>query len=79
MMQVKEIRDWLNTLQPTDLVGIDEGGLCLQVWEGSPVEVQDSAAYLEVGGLPDVADGDGPPPYDAATATGMYDRGDAGE
>ncbi len=44
-MDVKEIKDWLDTLDPDDGVGVDEGGLCLVV-EGEP------DCYLEIGGIP---------------------------
>jgi len=45
-MQVSEIREWLDTLNDDDLVGVDDGGLCLRV-------VDNSAPYLEIGGMPD--------------------------
>ena len=45
MMQVKEIKQWLNTLDESEWIGIGEGGLTL--------ETEDGEAYLEVGGLPD--------------------------
>jgi len=45
-MTVREIKEWLNTLQDDDLVGIDDGGLCLEVAE-------DPGTYCEIGGLPE--------------------------
>jgi hypothetical protein len=45
MMTKRQIWRWLNTLPPDAQVGIDEGGLALQEWNGE--------AYLEVGGLPE--------------------------
>ena len=45
-MEVREIKEWLDTLSDDDVVGIDDGGLCLQV-------VGDPEPYLEVGGMPD--------------------------
>lgn len=44
MTTVRELKRWLNTLSPTENVGIDEGGLILLV--------QSSDAYFEIGGLP---------------------------
>ena len=38
-MQVSEVRDWLNELAPTDLIGIDEGGLILVGPRGNYIEV----------------------------------------
>jgi hypothetical protein len=44
-MRVDEIMEWLKTLREDDLVGVDDGGLMLEV-------VDNSAEYLEIGGLP---------------------------
>jgi len=63
-----ELIAWLDTLADDQEIGVDEGGLTLQAME-SP---DGTAAYLEIGGMPERS-GDGPP-YDSATATGMYDR-----
>lgn len=45
-MTVREIKEWLNTLQDDDLVGVDEGGLCLEL-------VGDPESYCEIGGIPE--------------------------
>ncbi len=45
-MPVKEIREWLDTLNDDDLVGVDDGGLSLQV-------VDDPGSYCEIGGIPE--------------------------
>lgn len=47
---VKELQRWLKTLRPTDLVGIDEGGLTLIVLDNGGIE---TGAYYEIGGLPE--------------------------
>lgn len=80
-LEVELIKEWLNALPNGARVGIDDGGLQLQTIDGQN--------WLEVGGLPTdeeeddyeepLRNWDGPPPYDAATATGMYDRGDSTE
>lgn len=46
-MSVAEIRDWLSSLSDADLVGVDDGGLCLRV-VGREEEV-----WCEIGGLPE--------------------------
>ena len=48
-MQVAELREWLATLTDDQLVGVDDGGLCLQV-------VDDPETYCEIGGLPEDED-----------------------
>jgi hypothetical protein len=45
MMSNAEIKEWLGALPDDANIGVDEGGLTLQV-EGSD-------AYLEVGGMPE--------------------------
>ena len=50
-MPVSEIREWLDTLNDDDQVGVDDGGLCLQV-------VDDSASYCEIGGIPEEEEGE---------------------
>lgn len=45
-MTAREIKAWLNTLDDTDDVGIDDGGLTLRV-------IQDPFPYLEIGGMPE--------------------------
>ena len=45
-MRTNEVRKWLESLGPDDLIAIDEGGLTLVVI-GSEEE-----AYLEIGGVP---------------------------
>jgi hypothetical protein len=45
-MPVRKIREWLDSLRDDQEVGVDEGGLCLEVVD-APEE------YLEVGGLPE--------------------------
>jgi hypothetical protein len=44
-MIVSEIKEWLESLPPGALVGIEEGGLSLQQIGGE--------AYLEIGGIPE--------------------------
>jgi len=43
MMNVNEVKAWLDTLDPDAFVGIDDGGLILVV--------EDSEACLEIGGM----------------------------
>jgi hypothetical protein len=45
MMSKQDVRAWLDTLPEDAEVGIDDGGLCLQM--------HGSTAYLEIGGLPE--------------------------
>jgi hypothetical protein len=45
-MQAREILRWLATLNPSEEVGIDDGGLCLRA-------ADDETVYLEVGGMPE--------------------------
>ncbi len=45
MMSKREILEWLNTLPDEAEIGIDEGGLCLQMFADE--------AYIEIGGLPE--------------------------
>lgn len=45
-MSVEEIREWLDTLNENDLVGVDDGGLALRV-------VGDDESYCEIGGMPE--------------------------
>lgn len=45
-ISAKELKQWINSLPDGTSVGIDEGGLILQV-SGNP------EVYLEVGGLPE--------------------------
>ena len=44
MMSNAEIKDWLATLPEETNIGVDEGGLTLVV--------EESNAYLEIGGIP---------------------------
>lgn len=44
-MTVGEIKDWLNNLDDDEEVGIDDGGLALQV-------VHNAEIYIEIGGIP---------------------------
>jgi hypothetical protein len=62
-----ELMNWLESVPDDALVAIDEGGLALVV-----VDREDSH-WIEVGGNPNDSEWDGGPPYDHATATGMYD------
>ena len=48
-MQVVQLREWLATLNDDQLVGVDDGGLCLRV-------VDDPEPYCEIGGLPEDED-----------------------
>jgi hypothetical protein len=45
MMSKQDVSAWLDTLPEDAEIGIDDGGLCLQM--------HDSEAYLEIGGLPE--------------------------
>lgn len=45
-MTVREIKEWLDGLEDGRLVGVDDGGLCLEV-VGNP------ETYCEIGGIPD--------------------------
>ena len=45
-MQVTEIREWLNALNDGDYVGVNDGGLCLEVDGNKEI-------YLEIGGIPE--------------------------
>jgi hypothetical protein len=45
MMSNAEIKEWSATLPEEANIGVDEGGLTLVV--------EDSNAYLEIGGIPD--------------------------
>jgi hypothetical protein len=49
MMTVKELRRWIDTLNPDNRVAIDEGGLT--VVELTP-DGTETGAYLELGGVP---------------------------
>ncbi len=44
MMQVSELKQWLDGLSPTSYVGIDDGGLTLVSWN-------EQDEYIEIGGL----------------------------
>lgn len=44
MVKVKEVKDWLVDVNDDDYIGIDDGGLSLQIFEKD--------AYYEIGGLP---------------------------
>ena len=46
-MTVAEIKDWLNSLEDHDEVGIDDGGLTLQA-------VHNAEIFFEIGGIPEV-------------------------
>jgi hypothetical protein len=48
-MPAREIMEWLETLPEDAEVGVDEGGLCLQV-------VGNEETSLEIGGLPEDED-----------------------
>lgn len=48
MTKVKNLLEWLSTMNQENDIGIDEGGLCL-------VEIQDGKRtlnYAEIGGIP---------------------------
>jgi len=47
-MMARDVKEWLDTVQPDSAVAIDDGGLRL-------VEVRDPDCWLEVGGLPQPA------------------------
>jgi hypothetical protein len=44
VITVAKLSDWINTLEPEEMIGIDEGGQSLVVL--------DSRAYYEIGGMP---------------------------
>ncbi len=44
-MPVQDIQAWLNTLPHDAAVGVNDGGLCLEV-------VDDPDTWLEIGGIP---------------------------
>ena len=48
-MPAKDIREWLESFEESDLIAIDEGGLALVglTPSGAP-----TATYIEVGGVP---------------------------
>jgi hypothetical protein len=50
MVKVSELMEWLATLDPTWNIGVDEGGLTLEVTEAD--------SYYEIGGLYDDEDED---------------------
>jgi hypothetical protein len=43
---IKELREWLDTFEDENMVGVEEGGLTLEV-VGLP------QAYFEIGGIPE--------------------------
>lgn len=45
-MSKQDILNWINTIPDNSEIGIDEGGLTLQV-------INDPEVYLEVGGIPE--------------------------
>ena len=45
---VREIKEWLSTLDDDDYVGIDDGGLAL--------ESENTGNVFEIGGIPNPAD-----------------------
>jgi hypothetical protein len=49
MMTVTQVREWLDTLEATDHVAIDDGGLALVALDDHAVELD---AWCEVGGIP---------------------------
>jgi hypothetical protein len=55
-MLVKEVKDWLNTLDDYDGVGVDEGGLCLR-------SVLEPEVYCEIGGMPEDEEDETIAPY----------------
>jgi hypothetical protein len=50
---IKELREWLDNFEDENMVGVEEGGLTLEV-VGLP------QAYFEIGGSAEEADEDGP-------------------
>ena len=50
---IKELREWLDTFEDENMVGVEEGGLTLEV-VGLP------QAYFEIGGVPEEEDEDWP-------------------
>lgn len=51
MMSVRQIKDWINTVDDHKGVAIDDGGLALVVVDDDG-EADPDEGYLEVGGLP---------------------------
>lgn len=49
-MTVGEVKEWLNSLDDDDLVGIDDGGLAL-VSVNNPEDI-----FIEIGGVPEEED-----------------------
>lgn len=49
MMEVTEIRQWLDSIPADAYVGVDEGGLCLRAVQGTEL----TGDYLEIGGIPE--------------------------
>jgi len=51
MIEVRELKQWLATLDDEDMVAIDEGGLTLEVV--FIASLGNLGAYIEIGGKPD--------------------------
>ena len=50
MMEISEVRAWLDTLNPDGYLAIDEGGLTLVVLDS---DQRQTDYYCEVGGTPE--------------------------
>jgi hypothetical protein len=47
---VKELRTWLDQFEPDELIGVDDGGLMLQVIDDEPYGLK-IQPYFEIGGI----------------------------
>lgn len=45
---IKEVKRWLETLDPENEIAVDDGGLCLVELNGE----EETGAYYEIGGVP---------------------------
>lgn len=75
MISAKQLREWLDTLEPSALVAIDDGGLTIvQVTpETDPHDKTPAGPFLEIGGIPlpdDAAEAFSLPPSSAAQRYG---------
>jgi len=48
--KIETLREWLATYEDTASIGIDDGGLCLRVFEEDPYN---EVGYFEIGGIPE--------------------------
>lgn len=50
MMEVKEVKRWLNTIPDEMMIGVDDGGLSLSIIH--PLALVETGEYCEIGGIP---------------------------